>query len=91
MTLKDLDDLEEGLFYLDDKSKEIQQGIVNKARQDLMIKTLASRDVKEAKRYVAEYEELYKQSKEISAFLLVSKQPRPVVEAIIKELSKQRG
>lgn len=88
--LKDFDQIEEGLHYLDKQSKEIQAARLYEIRRKFLEDSGNISDIREAKTVVEEYNRLYKENKEISAFLLISRQPQKKLQQILQAIENER-
>lgn len=87
--LKDFDQIEEGLYYLDAESKRIQAAKIFEIRRRFLTESLRKKEINEVKDLVDEYENLYRENKEINAFLLVSRQPKHVIEKLLEKQNER--
>lgn len=87
MELKDFDEIEEGLYFLDDQSKQIQAQKIYEIRRRFLAESLRKKEISEVRDMVEEYDELYRQGKEINAYLLISRKPKAVLD---KMFGKER-
>ena len=85
MDLKDFDQIEEGLYYLDKESKRIQAAYIYELRRRFILEQTKNKQINEMRDVVDEYDKLYKEGKEISAFILITKQPRHIVQKMFEK------
>lgn len=87
MELKEFDEIEEGLYFLDKESRQIQAAKIFEIRRRFLSESLRKKEVNEISEVVDEYDKLYKEGKEINAYLLISKKPKAVLD---KMFGKER-
>lgn len=87
MELKEFDEIEEGLYFLDKESRQIQAAKIFEIRRRFLSESLRKKEVNEISEMVDEYDKLYKEGKEINAYLLISRKPKAVLD---KMFGKER-
>lgn len=72
MDLKDLDNLEDGLYLLDEKSRQLQEARIAVAKNKMLEEMAKARDLSKIRTIVKAYDESYKIGKQTKAFLLIT-------------------
>lgn len=72
MDLKDLDNLEDGLYLLDEKSRQLQEARIAVAKHKMLEEMAQARELSKIRTIVKAYDESYKAGKQTKAFLLIT-------------------